>query len=201
MSLLCLLLRQSVILNLAITRTTKLKFQDFPDSVVHYLIARPAALRQKYVTTMEKPLKRKLLWSVMLAFMVFLCLVVYSAIQAPGQLREAYAAWDTGTLLVEYLKAHDNQWPKSWDDLLTVMDGKTPSDFRLRGRGDGMDKEYAVSLREKVLVDWNFNPKTRRPDRPVTRLDGKPFPVTWQDAEPNKMIHDHLDSTAQSLKD
>jgi hypothetical protein len=158
------------------------------------------ALRQKCITTMEKPLKRKLLWSVMLAFMVFLCLMVYSAIQAPGQLREAYAAWDTGTLLVEYLKAHDDQWPKSWDDLLTVMDGKTPKDFRLRGRGDGMDKEYAVSLREKVAIDWTFDPKSSTQSQPVTRLDGKPFPVTWQGAEPNKMIHEHLNARSQPAR-
>ncbi len=128
--------------------------------------------------------------------MVFLCLIVYSAIQAPGQLREAYAAWDTGTLLVEYLKAHDDQWPKSWDDLLTVMDGKTESDFILRGRGS-LDREYAVSLREKVVIDWNFDPKSPGQSQPVTRLDGKPFPVTWQGAEPNKMIRDHLHSRSK----
>lgn len=129
----------------------------------------------------------------MLAIVGFLCFIVYSAIQAPRHFREAYAAWDTGTLLVEYLKAHDDQWPKSWDDLLTVMDGKTERDFYLRGRGS-LDREYAISLREKVAIDWSFNPKTRRPDQPVKRLDGKPFPMTWQDAEPNEMIRDHLDS-------
>jgi len=136
----------------------------------------------------------------MLAFMVFLCLLVYSAIRAPGQLRQAYAAWDTGILLVEYLKAHDDQWPKSWDDLLTVMDGKTECDFFLRGRGS-LDRDYAVSLREKVAIDWNFDPKSPGQTQPVTRQDGQPFPVKWQGADPNKMIRDHLHSRSPPARD
>lgn len=146
---------------------------------------------------MEKPLKRKLLWAILLTVIGCVCFAGYSAIVTWRKIPEAYAAWDTGTLLVEYMKAHDDQWPKSWDDLLTIMDGKTGSDFMLRGRG-GLDKEYAISLRQKILIDWSFDPRTRHPERPVRPLDGKPFPVTWKGAEPNQMVRDHLDSRSKS---
>jgi len=146
--------------------------------------------------TLEKLHKRRLLLAVALACLGFITFLGLGAFQTWRNIPTAYAAWDTGTLLVEYLKAHDDQWPKSWDDLLTVMDGKTTSDFILRGRY-GLDKTYAISLRERVSVDWNFDPKTGRPDRPVRRLDGKPFPIIWQGAEPNQMVREHLNARSK----
>lgn len=127
------------------------------------------------------------------AIIGFVSFLGYGAFQTWRNVHEAYAAWDTGTLLVEYMKTHDNQWPKSWDDLITVMEGKTERDFMLRGRGS-LDRKYAYSLRESIFVDWNFNPRLDNYSSPIKRLDGKSFPVTWQDAEPNKMIRAHLES-------
>jgi hypothetical protein len=57
----------------------------------------------------------------------------FNIIRALQNIPEAYAAWDTGTLLVEYMKLHGDQWPKSWDDLLTVMDTEAGRQILLRG--------------------------------------------------------------------
>src|SRR5688572_11173525 len=90
----------------------------------------------------------------------------------------------TGTLLVEYMKRHDDQWPKSWDDLLTVMESDEGRKIPLRGAQAG-DLTYARSLREKVSVDWSFDPANPRAGNPVTSRDGQKFSVVWgEGAEP-----------------
>ena len=106
---------------------------------------------------------------------------------------EAYAAWDTGTLLVEFMKAHEGHWPSSWDDLLTVMDSESGQKIVLRGAGAG-DMRYAKSLREKIRVDWSFDPTHPDAKNPVTRLDGSPFPIVWE--EPNDMVRYYLHARA-----
>ena len=106
-------------------------------------------------------------------------------------IREAYAAWDTGTLLVEYMKQHDDRWPKSWDDLLTVLGPNDDHKIPLRGsRADMTDPEYARSLREKIAVDWAFDPAHPGARNPVTRPDGGAFRLVWE--EPNEMVRSYL---------
>jgi hypothetical protein len=110
---------------------------------------------------------------------------------------EAYAAWDTGTLLVEYLKTHDDRWPSSWDDLLTVLDSQAGQKILLRGARAG-DMPYARSLREKVAVDWTFAVSRPQEERPVTRLDGSAFTLVWEGAEPNEMVQWYLKERAST---
>lgn len=112
---------------------------------------------------------------------------------------EAYAAWDTGTLLVEYMKGHDDRWPSSWEDLLSIMDSESGRQIPLRGAQAG-DINYARSLRKIVSIDWTFNPARRDNRSPVTRLNGTAFPVVWHGAEPNEMIHEYLRTRARSPK-
>jgi hypothetical protein len=50
---------------------------------------------------------------------------------------EAYAAWDTGTLLIEYMKSHDNQWPSGWNALLSMLNDHSEQHFVLRGAQSG----------------------------------------------------------------
>ncbi len=119
----------------------------------------------------------------------------YSAFRSWRLLPEAYAAWDTGTLLVEYLDAHDNQWPTSWDDLLTILETPRGREIPLYGASAG-DMEYARSLRDKVAVDWDFDPTHMAEASPVTRPDGSAFPVLWQGADPNEVVREYLNSSA-----
>jgi len=115
----------------------------------------------------------------------------YRTIAAVRQLPEAYAAWDTGTLLVEYLRANDDRWPNSWDDLLTVLDSPGGADIVLYGSRAG-DVAYARSLREVVAVDWSFDPLRIADAEPVTRPDGSAFDVLWEGGDPNEMVREYL---------
>ncbi len=106
-----------------------------------------------------------------------------------SHVHEAYAAWDTGTLLVAYMESHDDRWPSSWPELLTVLDSASGQRMELRGAQAG-DLAYARALRDLVAVDWRFDPARPATDRPVTRPDGTGFPVWWQD--PNEMVRQYL---------
>lgn len=92
---------------------------------------------------------------------------------------EAYAAWDTGTLLIECMNEDDDQWPKSWDDLLTVVDSEEGRKIALRGAQAG-DITYARSLQAKVTVDWTFVPANLGSTNPVTPIGCGKFPVVWE---------------------
>jgi hypothetical protein len=118
----------------------------------------------------------------------------YSLVYTVRHVPEAYAAWDTGTLLVEYMKSHGNRWPSSWDDLLSVMRSDSGDQVMFRGARAG-DTNYAASLRTKVAINWKFDTSREGPGSPVTRLDGTKFPVVWQGAEPNEMVHQYLTTT------
>lgn len=115
------------------------------------------------------------------------------------QLPEAYAAWDTGTLLVEYLQTHDNHWPSSWDDLLTVLDLPRGADIVLYGSSGG-NAAYARSLRERIAVDWSFDPAQIADANPVTRPDGSGFGVLWEGGDPNEMVREYLRGREQMGK-
>jgi hypothetical protein len=120
----------------------------------------------------------------------------YGIVHTLNHIPEAYAAWDTGTLLVEYMRSHDNRWPTSWDDLLTVLNTDSGRQILLRGARAG-DLIYARSLRNYVSVNWSFDPM--HPDsqpNPITRPDGSRFPVVWSGAEPNEMVREYLRTPA-----
>jgi hypothetical protein len=87
------------------------------------------------------------------------------------------------------MKAYDNHWPSSWGDLLAVLDSTEGRTILLRGAQAG-DLEYARSLQNQIAIDWTFDPRNPDEKHPVTRLDGRPFPVVWQD--PNEMIRQYL---------
>jgi hypothetical protein len=124
----------------------------------------------------------------------------YSIIHTVRLIPEAYAAWDTGTLLVEYMKSNTNRWPSSWDDLLSVVRRDSGDQVMFRGAQAG-DTNYAASLCAKVAINWKFDPSRDVQSSPVTRLDGTKFPVVWTGAEPNDMIRRYLTaSTTNALE-
>jgi hypothetical protein len=123
--------------------------------------------------------------------------IAYGFLHTLRGIPEAYAAWDTGTLLIEYMKQHDDHWPKSWDELVTVLDSDEGRKIPLRGAQAG-DIVYARSLREKVAVDWEFDPASRSERNPVTPIGGGKFPVVWDGAEPNEMVRHYLSERAST---
>src|SRR5437016_1878577 len=104
-------------------------------------------------TKKRRALIRKLVIGSVLLVLAVVGWYVIQFVLMMQRIPEAYAAWDTGTLLVEYMKVHNDRWPKSWDDLLTVLDSEAGREILLRGSG-AVDIEYAKSLRKQVAVNW-----------------------------------------------
>jgi len=61
------------------------------------------------------------------------------------------------------------------------------------------ETNYAGSLRERVTIAWNFDPKTDLKSRPVTRSDGHAFRILWQGGDPNQMIRAQLKLKGSNL--
>lgn len=110
-------------------------------------------------------------------------------------LPEAYAAWDTGTLLIEYMKTHDDRRPSSWEELLSVLDTEHGKQIPLRGAQAG-DMQYANALRERIQIDWTFRPTPNFQTPPVTPVTSDRFKVVWDGCEPNDMIREYLQGRA-----
>lgn len=105
------------------------------------------------------------------------------------QIPEAYAAWDTGTLVVEYMKRHDDRWPASWNDLVELVRQDSGRRILLRGASAG-DVAYAESLRSTVGIDWTYDPERPATQTPITRPDGTPLAAYWDD--PNAVVRAYI---------
>jgi hypothetical protein len=150
---------------------------------------------------MNRPIKRLVLTS----FLLILTAIVYVGFgiwrTACRGVSEAYAAWDCALLLVEYMETHDGTWPGSWEDLLSAAQTLPNSDRMLRGHtADNVHK-----IAEFVRVDWDADPRKLAqatlagedvPFRVVTRLNGAPFSMVWEGAEPNTLVWEYLKSRA-----
>lgn len=105
--------------------------------------------------------------------------------------RDAYAQWWTGSMLVEYMKEHDDRWPKSWDDLR---------------------EEYAACVKQSGSAPWAFDDLRNRVEidfaadpRRLLGHEGAPKVVwlrsgnshTFEGTEPNDVIRKYLISKSQ----
>ena len=126
--------------------------------------------------------------AVVIVFVVLMASAIgwigYRLVYVWQHIPEAYAAWDAGTLLVEYMNSNENKWPSSWDDLLRILETDAGKAIPLRGRNPD-ELNYAGFLKQYVAINWTFNPTSGAVSNPVTRVDGKQFPVVWEGAEPN----------------
>jgi len=145
--------------------------------------------RLKSSSTMSR--NKKIVLGMALAIIGAVAYFAIGILYTLSHLKEAYAAWDTGTLLVEYMRSHDDRWPSSWDDLLTILNTDYGRTILLRGAQAG-DIVYARSLGSMVAVDWTFNPRQPDYNKPISRPDGTAFPVVWKGAEPNEMVSEYL---------
>lgn len=134
--------------------------------------------------------------------LVMSCVAVYlgyAAVYTYRRIPEAYAAWDTGTLLVEYMNSHERHWPSSWEDLLSLVRKDTEGRITLYGAKAG-DVHYAASLSRFVSIDWKFDPSRDEQRSPVRRLDGSKFPVVWAGTEPNERIRLYLQTARTNVQ-
>ena len=143
-------------------------------------------------------LRRNIIIGILVAVLAFAAYFIYGFVYTVHHVPEAYAAWDTGDLLIEYMKLHDNHWPSSWDELVPAMNGGTNGALTLWGANPDNKTNYVLSLRKTVAIDWSFDPRHPDGKSPVTRLDGTKFPVLWNGAEPNEMVRIHLKNSANA---
>ncbi len=142
---------------------------------------------------------KKIFLIVLLIAVGIIAYVAYVFFHIVGRIPVSYAAWDTGTLLVTYMETNDDKWPSSWEDLIGLVTAETDNSIRLHCCGSDMNRvEYVRSLRERVSVDWSFEPGRSRSALPVTRADGSALRALWEN--PNQMVHDYLDERASANK-
>lgn len=135
--------------------------------------------------------KRTLLLVIAIAVMAFVVYMAYQVFFVVNHLPEAYAAWDTGTLLVEYMDTSGGEWPSSWEDLIGLVRDDTNKRIPLRGARAG-DVAYASGLQQIVRVQWSASPSADESFSPVTCIDRTEFPVLWEGADPNEMVREYM---------
>ncbi|MCC9656759.1 hypothetical protein [Rhodopirellula halodulae] len=144
--------------------------------------------------------KRRLIQLIGFTLVVAIGWFAISLVRTIREIPEAYAAWDTGTLLTTYMEQNDGRWPSNWDDLATVIGAGQPMLFS-RSDSDGnpiSNSEYIDKLRTMIKVDWSFDPVPGTTDSPVTRPDGDIFQTVWVGGEPNEMIRSYIAHHADS---
>ena len=107
---------------------------------------------------MTKPVKRILLAAgvVVVAVLTYIGVGIHRSVY--HGIPEAYAAWDSASLIVEYMETHGGKWPQSWGDLLSAAQTLPHGDRMLRGTN------APASIPRLVRVDWNADPAATRAD-------------------------------------
>jgi hypothetical protein len=95
---------------------------------------------------------------------------------------DSYEVWWVAESVVEYLKANDNRWPKSWNDL------REPSQKCRAVKTCPFDE-----LRLRVDVDWTANTEVLAKEssfRVIWLKDGSN--AHWELREPNAIVGEYL---------
>ena len=145
---------------------------------------------------MKKPIKRILI-AVAVVVVAVVGYIGFDMVRTVTQIPEAYAAWDSASLLVEFMETHDGAWPTSWDELFSAARTLPTEDRALRG----CSTNNLHKIAQLVRIDWSADPQELAqakpeaqsiPFRVVTRADGSDFPTLWSGAEPNRLIWKYL---------
>jgi hypothetical protein len=143
----------------------------------------------------------KLLFVVLIGCAAAGTFVAYTFLRTVSELPDAYAKWDVGNLLIEYMETHDRAWPKRWEDLeecYTVLN----SDARRSGDRFLRSGQSFAELQRRIAIDFTADPATlpqaqtrpgQEPFRIVWSLSGSK--TVWEGAEPNEMILYYLKTT------
>jgi hypothetical protein len=105
---------------------------------------------------------------------------------------DAYAVWNTASLINDYMDAHNGAWPTRWEDLRQTYESSNQP-----------DPVHMADLQARVEVDWHADPrKLAAAAEPTT--DVPPFRVIWlrdgskahwSGAEPNWLVWAHPQHT------
>jgi len=114
----------------------------------------------------------------------------YSVYSVNQNIRNSYAVWWVADMVIEHLRANDNQWPDSWEDLR--------DDYRTCVDRSGQAWQFE-ELRSRVSVDFNVDSHalnaavqqaTEAEFRVIWLSDGST--VHWQSHEPNSMVFNYF---------
>lgn len=145
---------------------------------------------------MKKPVKRILGVTGVMA-LAAIAYVGFDLWRTVKRIPEAYAAWDSATLVIEYMDTHGGAWPRSWDDVFSAAKTLPNGDRGLRGHDSGTVARIAGLVR----IDWSADPRVLAhaspksevmPFRVITRGDGSDFPTLWSGKEPNTLVWEYL---------
>jgi len=111
-------------------------------------------------------------------------------VQMNSTVRNAYAGWWVGDMVVEHLRANNDVWPKNWDELT--------DDYQTCVANAGAQPWEFEELRNRVEIDWNADPNVLveqhangEPEFNVIWLsDGTN--ASWVDADPNEIVLRYL---------
>lgn len=128
-----------------------------------------------------------------LAVAVFACMlaIVFYLSHLGSSIRDMYAVWWVGDMIVLHLEKTEDHWPRCWDDL------KDDYDTCVARAGQPWTFQ---ELRDRVEIDWKANVDDLRAVPPDSSGD-VPFRVVrlrsgrkgyWAGREPNRMIHRYL---------
>jgi len=105
---------------------------------------------------------------------------------------DMYAQWWVGDMVIEYMKGHDDAWPKNWDDL------REPYATCVQQAGNA--SWSFDELRSRVDIDFSADPAALARVSPSDERS-PPFRVIWarsgkrrayDGAEPNEMVFKYL---------
>src|SRR5690606_36269821 len=113
-------------------------------------------------------------------------------VTGPGAIRDAYAGLQLSAMLVEYMKANDDQWPRDWEDLRPY--------YAVALENGGSDYCTFDQIRACMWVDFSVDPSRIRDalndseepsDRFISPRNG---PTDWGGWQPNRAILRHITS-------
>jgi hypothetical protein len=127
-------------------------------------------------------------WRIILLIVV--CAAVcggYLAHRLNEEIQDAYAVSWVSNMVISYMKANGNAWPKSWEDL------RKPYETMAEKVGRPWSFEQ---LQSRVEVDWKVDPKTLiegdDSKRVIWLRSGTE--AHWESREPNEIIREYLKS-------
>lgn len=111
-------------------------------------------------------------------------------------LRDPYYVEHAAFAVIAYMKANNNQWPTSWDDIRRANPERVESG------------NFSIEvLKQNVIIDWNTRPKVlaeaklRDDEQPPFRViwlrNGSD--IHWSHTEPNRVIWDYLQKNRHNL--
>ena len=127
---------------------------------------------------------------IVVAIAALFAFAVSGLMQINNTIRNAYAGWWVGDMVVEHLRANNDEWPKNWDDLT--------DDYQTCIANAGAQPWDFDELRNRVKIDWNADPvklaEQQSGSEPgfnvIWLADGTN--ASWADAEPNEIVLRYL---------